>query len=166
MKATFIGHRNIENSEKLHERIKSTVLELLKKGVDTFLFGSNSEFDTVCLEAVSGIKVSHPNIRRIYVRSSFCHISRDYEKYLTELYDETYFPSQVERSGAACYVERNAVMIDEADVCVFYYDENYTPPANRKKTAKASSKKPKSGTNVAYHYALSKNKTIINLFGS
>lgn len=164
MKATFIGHRTIEKSEKLHERIKTTVLELLMKGVDTFLFGSNSEFDAACLEAVSGMKATHPNIRRIYVRSSFCHISREYEKYLSEIYDETYFPSQIENSGSACYIKRNAIMIDEADVCVFYYDKNYTPPVKRRKPSHCSPKSAKSGTDLAYHYALSKHKTIINLF--
>ena len=51
MIATFIGHRKIQNSELLTEQIKRTILNLIdEKQVDTFLFGSRSAFDDLCLE--------------------------------------------------------------------------------------------------------------------
>ena len=34
-------------------------------------------------------------------------------------------------SGRASYVERNQVMINNSDYCIFYYDENYQPPMRK-----------------------------------
>lgn len=43
---SFFGHRKIEKNEKLKSELKRVILELItEKNVDTFLFGSRSEFD-------------------------------------------------------------------------------------------------------------------------
>lgn len=126
MIATFIGHRKIQNSELLTEQIKQTVLNLIdEKQVDTFLFGSRSAFDDLCLEIVTEIKKERPFIQRIYVRAAYPYIDSAYEAYLLKFYDATYIPDKIENAGKAAYVERNEYMIDKADVCIFYYNENY-----------------------------------------
>ncbi len=56
-------------------------------------------------------------------------------------------------AGRASYVERNQAMINDSDFCIFYYNKNYIPKT-----------KTKSGTKIAYEYALRKKKNIINLF--
>ncbi len=53
-------------------------------------------------------------------------------------------------------------MIDKADVCIFYYNENYQPPLKPATKKRIFSYQPKSGTKIAYDYAVQK-KTIINL---
>ena len=59
MVACFIGHRTIPVTNELCERIRNTVLDLIdNQGVDTFLFGSRSQFDELCLKIVTKIKES------------------------------------------------------------------------------------------------------------
>ena len=165
MIATFIGHRRIQNSENLSEQLKTIILNLIDdKQVDTFLFGSRSAFDEVCLETVTGIKLIRPHIKRIYVRAAYPSIDSGYKAYLLKFYDATYIPDTIVKAGKAAYVERNRYMIDKADVCIFYYDENYLPPLKAATGKRIFSCQPKSGTKVAYDYAVQKKKAIINLY--
>ena len=47
----FIGHREINETDKLKAKLKKIIEELIvNKKVDTFLFGSKSRFDSLCLE--------------------------------------------------------------------------------------------------------------------
>ena len=148
------GHRKINKTAELTERLTKIFVDLIEeRKVKTFLFGSKSEFDSLCLEIVSDLKSSYPNIKRIYVRSSFADIDKAYESYLLEKYEETYFPEKIRGAGKAAYVERNQEVINKSDFCVVYYDENYLPP-----------QKSKSGTAVAYNYALKKKREIVNVF--
>lgn len=164
MIATFIGHRKIQNSELLTEQIKQTVLNLIdKKQVDTFLFGSRSAFDDLCLKTVTEIKKLRPHIKRIYVRAAYPYIDTTYEAYLLKFYDATYIPDKIENAGKAAYVERNEYMIDTADICIFYYNENYLPPLKPATRKRIFSYQPKSGTKIAYDYAMQQKKTIIKL---
>lgn len=168
MIATFIGHRKIQNSELLTEQIKQTVLNLIdEKQVDTFLFGSRSAFDELCLETVTEIKKLRPHIKRIYVRAAYPYIDSAYETYLLESYDATYIPENIIDAGKAAYVERNYHMIDKADLCIFYYNENYEPPQkpmSRKHNMPVPTYKRNSGTKTAYEYAVKRKKEIINLY--
>ena len=165
MIATFIGHRKIKNSALLTEQIKQTVLNLIdKKQVDTFLFGSRSAFDNLCLETVTEIKQLRSHINRIYVGAAYPYIDTAYESYLLKFYDATYIPDKIENAGKAVYVERNEYMIDKADVCIFYYNENYQPPLKPATGKCIISFQPKSGTRIAYEYAVKKQKEIVNLF--
>ena len=131
MRVCFIGHRTVTRSEELVSALKETVVKLIEKGVCTFLFGSMSEFNDLSREIVAELRNEYPHIKRIYVRSAYQHIDASYEEYLLKLYEETYFPNKIERAGKYSYVERNFEMIDNADFCVFYYNENYIPLSNR-----------------------------------
>ena len=58
----FFGHRTINETEEL----KSKLIELIEKliaeeKVDTFLFGSKSRFNSLCLELVTVIKEKNPH---------------------------------------------------------------------------------------------------------
>ena len=153
MAVCFIGHRKIDNKKELFESLRATIISLIDNGVTTFIFGSMSDFDTLSWEIVTELKSIYPFIKRIYVRSSFQYISTSYEKYLLNSYEQTYFPDKIQKAGKCSYVERNYEMIDTSIYCVFYYNPNYIPPSKRK-----------SGTKIAYDYALRKKKTIINLY--
>ena len=159
MRVCFIGHRNIEKTESLIDAVKETILFLLSKGVSTFLFGSKSAFDELSLEIVSKLKKDFPFIKRIYVRAVYPYIDKSYEEYLLKYYDETYFPPSLKNAGKSSYVRRNYEMIDSSTYCVFYYNENYILPSKLKTISR-----PKSGTKIAYEYALKNGKHIINLY--
>lgn len=165
MKACFIGHREIEKNEGLISLLTESVLTLINNGVKFFLFGSKSDFNDLAWEVVTKLKEKYPFIKRIYVRSAYQHISKDYEDYLLKDYEATYFPPEIEKAGKYSYVERNYNMIDCATYCVFYYNEKYLPPV--KKQSKRDlfiPQRSSSGTKIAYEYAKRKNKKIINLF--
>ena len=167
MKVCFIGHRRIEKNEELLSSLRECILALIKNGVDTFLFGSKSAFDDLSWKVVSEIKLEYPYIKRVYVRSAYQYIDKSYKEYLLKYYEETYFPSKIEKAGKYSYVERNCDMIDKSTYCVFYYNENYIPPlkqGGKRNMLLAST--PKSGTKIAYEYAIKKKKNIINLFKS
>lgn len=153
----FIGHRKIERSLKLEEKLYKEIEKLINGGIHTFMFGSRSDFDSLCYEIVTDLKkkpkgdgpVLERDIKRIYVRAEYPYINQDYYDYLLKSYEETYYPEKILNAGRAVYVERNQFMIDMSLVCVFYYNDtiNY---------------KGKSGTEIAYKYAVKKHKRIIN----
>jgi uncharacterized phage-like protein YoqJ len=66
----FFGHRTINETEELKSKLKEVIEKLIiGENVDTFLFGSKSRFNSMCLEIVTEIKEKHPNIKRVYVRA-------------------------------------------------------------------------------------------------
>lgn len=152
--ACFIGHRSIKETQELKNRLYE-IIEILitKNGVDTFLFGSKSRFNSLCLEIVSLLKEKYPQIKRIYLRAEYPVINDSYENYLLEYYEQTYYPERLKKAGRAVYVERNFEMIEKSNFCIFYYNEQ-NAPTNRK-----------SGTKIAIDYAKTKKKQIINVFG-
>ena len=160
----FFGHRKIEVTDELASRLKEAVEDLIvDKNVDTFLFGSKSQFDKLCLQVVTELKKKYPHIIRIYVRAEFPYIDEGYTAYLLKRYDHTYYPERIINAGKAAYVERNYEMIDNSRYCVIYYDENYMSPRRKNSRQDLFDYQPKSGTAVAYDYAFKKRKNIINL---
>ena len=165
MVVTFIGHRDIRFGGDLPLRLKELLLTLIDdRGADTFLFGSRSDFDELCLEVVTELQRQRRGIKRVYVRAEYPYVGKGYEEGLLCSYDATYIPSNVAGAGRAAYVERNRHMIDRADICVFYYDEGYEPPPKPAARGRAVGEQPKSGTKIAYEYALRRGKEIVNLF--
>lgn len=148
----FIGHRFVTYTEDLHNKIKSVIKSLLENGVHRFLFGSKSEFTDICVEIVSELKKEYPFLIRVYVRAEYEYIDKDYEDFLLNRFDKTYFANKAHNAGRLVYVMRNQEMIDLSDVCVFYYCINNYDGSKS------------SGTEIAYNYAVKKHKDIINVF--
>ena len=143
----FIGHRKIENTLELRTKLSETIERLIKdKNVDTFLFGSKSEFNSLCRELVTKIKEKYPHIKRVYVRAEYPDIDDDYRAYLLQYYEDTYYPDKIKSAGRAVYVERNFEMIKKSRFCIVYCDEDYNLTSR------------KSGTRIALDYALKQKK--------
>ncbi len=161
----FFGHRKINEIPELMERLKKEIEALItEKEVSIFYFGSKSEFDDLCHKTVTELKEKYPHIKRVYVRSAFQHIPDSYEDSLLKYYEDTYFPEHMENAGRASYVERNQEMINKSDFCIIYYDEDYAPPRRKNSKRDLIDYQPKSGTRLAYDYAIKKGKEIINVF--
>ena len=135
---------------------------ITEKEVDTFYFGGKSEFDDLCHKIVTDLKEKYPYIKRIYVRAEFPFIDESYKKYLLERYEDTYYPERMVNAGKAAYVERNCEMIDNSSYCICYYDENYAPSRRKNNKRALLDYQPKSGTKIAYDYAVSRKLTIYN----
>ena len=165
---SFFGHRKIDVSNDLKTRVKDCIENLIiQYNIQTFLFGSKSNFNDLCHSVVSELKATYPNIKRICYtcKSEGCTLESERQKnekiYSSFLkrkvhllgYEENFSHKTKYTAGRASYVERNQAMINNSDFCVFYYNENYVPPT-----------KTNSGTKLAYEYALRKKKKVINLF--
>ncbi len=160
----FFGHRKIEDTENLQERLYKIVEDLIiYNNVDIFLFGSRSNFDSLCRKTVGELKEKYPRIHRIYIRAEYRYINDDYEKYLLQTCDETYYSERAVNGGRAVYVQRNCELIDKSDICVVYYKDGYLPPKRRNSCRELHDYQPKSGTQIAYEYARIKKKQIINI---
>jgi len=158
------GHRKVAGKEKLKERLAEVFENLIvNENVDTFLVGSRSEFDDLCRDVLSEKKEKYPHIQRVYVRGEYPYISQDYEDGLLEHCEKTYFPERAINAGKAVYVERNYEMIDNADICVIYFKDDYLPPKRKNSRRDLFDYQPKSGTGIAYKYAIQKKRKIINL---
>ena len=97
------------------------------------------------------------------MRAEFPYIDENYTAYLLKSYDHTYYPERLIGAGKATYVERNYEMIDNSNYCVIYYDENYMPPRRKNSRRDLFDYQPKSGTKLAYDYAVNKVVKIVNL---
>ena len=160
----FFGHRKTDITDELISHMQKIIEDLItEKKVDTFLFGSKSEFNDLCLKVVTGVKKKYPHIKRIYVRAEFPYIDESYTEYLLKNYDYTYYPEHIKNSKKAAYVERNYEMIDKSNFCIVWFNENYKPE-RRKSRKDLFDYQPKSGTKIAYDYAIKKKKFIFNLF--
>lgn len=115
----FIGHREINVTDELKEKLR-VVIECLivDENIDTFLFGSKSQFDDLCYDIVTETKKKHPHIKRIFVRAEYPYIDESYKEYLLERYEDTYFPKSVLGAGKASYVKRNYEMIENSRFCI------------------------------------------------
>lgn len=146
----FIGHRKIEETSELRGELYEIIERLIKdEKVDTFLFGSKSRFNDLCHELVTKIKEKYPHIKRVYVRAEYPYIDDNYQAYLLENYEDTYYPEKIIGAGKAAYVERNCEMINNSRFCVVYYDEQNAPTTR------------KSGTKTVLDYAVKHKKEII-----
>ena len=149
----FFGHRTINVTEELKKNLIEIIENLiLENRVDTFLFGSKSQFNSLCLKTVTELKEKHPHIKRVYVRAEYPYINDEYKNYLLESYEDTYYPEKILNSGKVVYIKRNFEMIDNSHYCIVYYDEQNAPTTR------------KSGTKIALDYAIKQSKKIINIF--
>lgn len=148
--ACFFGHRTIDEIEDLKRSLTAAIENLITaEGVDTFLFGSKSRFDSLCLELVTALKEKYPYLKRVYVRAEYPEITEEYKVYLLRSYEDTYYPEKLRNAGRAAYVERNRELIDRSRFCIVYYSETYSPATR------------KSGTKAALDYAVKKERRIL-----
>ena len=180
-KVCFIGHRNVPDTAALREKIRETVGRLItEEKVTCFLFGSRSAFDSLCHDVVTELQEAYPAIRRVvYTCRHECATMKE-DKAAEEQawsrilkrpvrirdYDAEYEHPTKYIAGKAGYVERNQAMINDSDICVFYFDDTSLPARRKGGSDFLPDRQPKSGTAVAYKYAVQKKKVIISLCGT
>ena len=175
---SFFGHRKIEITENLKQKVKEVVEDLIiNHNVLTFLFGSRSNFDYLCHLVVTELKEKYPDIKRIAYtcKSETCTLENERQKWekiyshfqkreicLLGVEEEFEYKTKY-TAGRASYVERNQAMIRDSNYCIFYYDENYQPQLRKYSKRSIVYYQPKSGTALAYTYAKQKRKILINI---
>lgn len=181
MTVCFIGHRTVVNEERIKIKLFDTLSSLIVKGVDTFLFGSRSNFDFLCWEVVTKLKEQYPQIKRISYNLSHevSFTSKEerecYEQILSKMskvevhyadYEEVIYSKKSQKANKNAYIMRNQDMIESCNICIFYYNKDYLLPKRKQSKGGAGYYQPKSGTAIAFNYALQKKKQIINLYDS
>lgn len=142
----FFGHRDIEATEELKSKLYDLLENLiLFENARTFLFGSRSKFDYLCLDIVTELKKRYFYIKRIYIRAEYRYISDSYKDYLLELYDDTYYSTNITKPSRAVYIQRNTEMAEKCDIAVCYVTKNTV------------------GAYKALEYAKRKGKRIVNI---
>ena len=156
MKAcSFFGHRDAPHTEALKDKVKETVERLIvEEGVDTFLFGSRSNFDELCHIVVTELKEKYPYIQRIaYLckHETACSVGAGMglkqrikkltgrDVYVPE-YEDIRKSDRMNSAGRASYVERNYWMVDDSNFVIMYFKVKLE-------------ERLRSGVRVAYEYA-------------
>lgn len=181
---SFFGHRKIKETEELISRVRNEIENLIVKyDVRVFLFGSRSDFDTLCHSIVTELREKYPDIKRkaYTCKSEACTLEKE-RAYWEEVYshfekrtvtllgvEEEVEHKNKYTAGKAQYVERNQAMIDDSDYCIFYYDPFYLPPRRKYSKRSVGDYQPKSGTQLAFDYANQRRRggkdlRIINVF--
>ena len=161
MKAcSFFGYRDFKPTEEMEAKVYEIIENLIDKGVNRFLFGSRSDFDTFCHSVVTRLQEKYPNIVRVsylclHERSCLIGEGKDEEEWLKRFakidinvkeYEEIKRSDRINSAGRASYIERNQWMIDDSDVVVVYVKET----SNKI-----------SGSALALKYAKTKHKNLI-----
>lgn len=175
---SFVGHRDVVITEELKIKVRELIEYLIVNcGVLTFLFGSRSTFNNLCLRVVTELKEKYPNIERIayncksekyILENEKSHWEEIFSKFGKEKFNLLVVDSEYDfkakyTAGKASYIERNQAMIDNSDYCVFYYDENYLPKTRKYSKNSIGYYQPNSGTALAYQYAKQQQKILINI---
>ena len=143
------GHGKIEITEELKEKLKK-IFEMLitQENVNYFYFGGFSEFDDLCWQIVTELKLKYPSIYRIFCLSDPCHqrLSKRQRWIKDENYEEiTYLDLNFDYWYTKIYY-RNCEIIDRSDFVVFYV--NHTERSGAYKALQYATKKKKLTINV------------------
>ena len=179
MRVCFIGHRKVADAEKIKCKLLDTISMLIDNGADTFIFGSRSDFDTLCWEVVTELQEQFPHLKRVSYNAPHetAFTSKEErescEKFFSQMvkhevhytdYEESVSSKKSLNANKNAYIMRNQEMIDNSDVCVLYYNKDYLPPRRKAPNKFLPDYQPKSGTAIAYAYAVQKKKQIYNMF--
>ncbi len=153
MKCGIIGNRKIEFKNLLELKLRDLFENLINnEKVDTFIFGSKSEFDDLCWQIISDLQ----NTYNIEMINYFCGFEKPmlkkYKVIGQKYYDKINKPANVINAGKYLYIERNKAIINDSDLMVFYCNEKYTPDFTH------------SGTKIAYDYAIKMKKKCVNIY--
>ncbi len=121
-KCSFFGHRKIDKDNQLIERLEILIEDLIvNKNVKIFLFGSRSEFNSLCHKIVTKFKQKYTDIQRFsYIcRNETCILESEkeiWQKIYSRMFNNKEEILCVEKEieyktkynlSKACYVERN-----------------------------------------------------------
>ena len=133
MVCTFFGHRDA--SDSLAEKLRKTLIELLKTGnVDVFYIGNSGNFDKLASRVLSELS------------SEYSFTCRNVLAYLPE-YETTYnfdtiYPEGLENVPKRFAISyRNKWMIEQSDIVVTYVRRNYGGAHQFKELAKKKGNK-------------------------
>lgn len=151
----FTGHRSIKVTDELKSCLYSQLETLIQGGAEIFIAGGALGFDMFCEETILLLREKYPQIRlHIILPCPETEQTEDWAESDKERYrrillsaDKTVICSEHKTKG--CMKKRNARLVELADVCVCYYNENDW----------------RRGTGQTFRMAQNKGIKIINIYG-
>ena len=119
----FTGHRHVGRDID-GDKLRNTVLELIKSGYDTFICGGALGFDTLAARLVLAFRRFYPDIKlHLYLPCNnqdarWSAADRAAYKEILENADSVYMTPVPYYDG--CMRERNYKMVDSSSACVCY----------------------------------------------
>lgn len=116
----FFGHRFVPEPEKIKQKLKAVVRDLIQEGTDTFWLGGYGEFDTLAEDVVRELKAEFPHIKKVLALAYLPKNKEDYQ-YKSQFYDDLFYPEGVEIGPKKFAIpRRNKYMAENADYIVAY----------------------------------------------
>ena len=146
---SFFGHRKIEATESLSEKLKAEILKAIGFGVRTFYFGGFGAFDALAHKTVTEIKDLHPELqlKRIFCAPTEYYLRKIGRYTRSEDYEDAIYLEPSFKGWYKSIYFRNCAMIDKSSFLCFYAEARNN-----------------SGAYKALKYAEKKKKQIINLY--
>ncbi len=116
------GHSDVEETDRLRERVSEEIDNAIANGVRVFLFGGISDFDNLIHEIVSEKKAQNPllEIERVYCLPLVKGSSKPPEK---KGYERLDVPAKSSGHRYTSISYRNYAMVDQSDWVLFYAEE-------------------------------------------
>ena len=152
--ACFTGHRDVKFSQNMTQRLSSILRQLIQNGVEDFYAGGALGFDMIAERTVIMLREQYPQIKLHLIlpcpkeEQTLRWNKAEKEEFnnIQALADTVEICSPVYHTG--CMKERNQRLVDLADICICYYNENHS----------------RSGTGQTVHTAQKKGIQLINIF--
>ena len=121
MVCTFFGHREVQNSGEIKEKLNITIRRLIENdGVTTFYVGNNGSFDRLVLETLREVSKEYKiNYTVVLAYIDFNKEDYDYES------RETLYPENLDKTPLRFAIDkRNRFMIEKSDIAVSYINRS------------------------------------------
>ncbi len=110
---SFFGHRDAP--ESLRPQMKTEIIRLIEKGVDTFYIGEYGNFDRMSCWVLRELKKIYPHIQIILILSYY----RPHKEIFLKV-DDTIYP-EIESTPPSLAIEaRNRWVVDKSDYVIAY----------------------------------------------
>ena len=118
MIVTFIGHRDVLDSESVGSWVRQSILGLGDKRL-TFYCGGYGDFDRLCAMVCKDLKSVMPESELVLVTPYIDRVPMD------DFYDIILYPPLESVPKRLCILRRNFYMIEKADVVIAYVRRSY-----------------------------------------
>ncbi len=130
LSCTFFGHRTTD--EKIEPTLRSAIIRLICKGVDTFYVGNNGNFDLISSKVLENLSKEYPNIK-YYIVYAYPNIRSGSNL------ENCIYPLILKR-GLSPIPDRNKWMINRSDYVITNVTVSFGGAARFKKYAQRMEK--------------------------
>ncbi len=120
----FFGHKNFCEGKRLEQPLLSILEEKISGEDVEFFLGGYGRFDTFALSVARRYQKTFPKAKTVFITP---YLQENYQKlYWAKLeYDAIIYPPIEGTPYRFAIAKRNAWMVEQADLCIFYVRQTY-----------------------------------------